>query len=95
MSALTRGTSLARRLYLVVGDLLANPGVSALVALIVSVAVADSWHVIPGMAVGMALGTVVGVVGLMLLTPVFGAFEIMLPGMTGAMGWATREFSIP
>ena len=85
LSELTRETSLARRLYFGVGDLLANPGISALVALMVSVLVANSWHVAPGMVVGMALGIVVAVVGLILLTPFFGAFEIMLPGMTGAM----------
>ena len=85
VSTLTRETSLARRLYFLVGDLLGTSGVSALVALSVSVAVADTWHVIPGMAVGMALGTVVGAVCLALLTPFFGAFEVMLPGMTSAM----------
>ena len=85
VSALTRETSLARRLYFLVGDLLGNPGVSALVALSVSVLVADAWYVATGMVVGMALGIVVAVVCLILLTPIFGAFEVMLPGMTGAM----------
>jgi prepilin signal peptidase PulO-like enzyme (type II secretory pathway) len=76
---------LAVRLYLLVGDLLATPGVSAGVALAVAWLVPETWNGVTGMLVGMLVGTLVATVCLALLTPLFGAFEIMLPGMTSGM----------
>ena len=85
MSVLAREGSLIRRLYLLLGDLLANAGVGALAALIVAWIVGPGWNPLVGMVIGMALGAVVSLVVLSLLTPLFGAFEIMLPGMTSGM----------
>ena len=84
-SGLTSETSPARRLYLFVGDLLANVGLGALVGLIVSSSVGEGWPVVVGMAASMAVGTLVSVPASMLLAPFFGAFEVMLPGMASAM----------
>lgn len=78
-SVLTKETSLARRLYLLTGDLLANPGVSACAALLVAWLVGDGWNAVAGMVAGMAIGTVVSILCLALLAPLFGAFEVMLP----------------
>lgn len=83
------------RPYFLTGDLLANAGVGALAASVVTWLGLPHWPMLAAMPVGMLLGMIVGLVAaLAVLSLLFGAMEIfvtcmlsgMLAGMVGAMG---------
>ena len=74
-----------KRPYFLIGDVLSNAIVGAVVALICVSAFSDAWH--PGLAMvaGMGVGSAVGMLLVMLVSVAFGAFEVMLPVMTTGM----------
>jgi len=74
-----------RRLYFLVGDLLSNVGVGALVGLVVVSLVAETWPPVLGMVAGMLVGDLVALPAAVALSVPFGAMEIMLPVMTTGM----------
>jgi len=76
---------LETRPYFLVGDLLANVTVGALVG-VASAAVFDpGWNMILAMLAGMALGMVLSLPSLLGFVALFGAMEIMVPAMTTGM----------
>jgi hypothetical protein len=86
------------RPYFLIGDLLANAGVGALAALLVTWAGLPHWPMLPAMLAGMVIGMIVGLVAALAgLSLVFGAMEVFVPcmlsgmlaGMIGAMGVVT------
>ena len=78
-----------RRLYFLLGDLVSNAGVGALVGLAVAVLVGETWFPVLGMVVGMLAGAMVALPAAVVLSVPFGAMELMLPvmltGMTSGM----------
>jgi hypothetical protein len=83
------------RPYFLTGDLLANAGVGALAASLVTWLGLPRWPMLAAMPAGMLLGMVIGLVAaLAVLSLLFGAMEIFVPcmlsgmlaGMVGAMG---------
>lgn len=83
------------RPYFLLGDVIANAGVGALAAALVTWAGLPGWPMVLGMIAGMLLGMVVGLVAaLAVLSLLFGAMEVFVPcmlsgmlaGMTAAMG---------
>ena len=78
-----------RRLYFLLGDLVSNAGVGALVGLAVASLVGDTWPPVLGMVAGMFAGGVVALPAAVALSVPFGAMELMLPvmltGMTSGM----------
>ena len=78
-----------RRLYFLLGDLVSNAGVGALVGLAVAALVGDTWPPVLGMVAGMLAGGVVALPAAVVLSVPFGAMELMLPvmvtGMTSGM----------
>jgi len=76
---------MARRLYFLFGDLLANAGVGALAGLAAAWLAGRSGQPLLGMLGGMVVGMPIAMIAAMALTPLFGAFEVMLPATTSGM----------
>jgi len=91
-----------RRLYFLLGDLLANGATGALVGLLAVLVFAPGTGGLVAMALGMLGGMVVATPLAFLFAPFFGAMEVMLPvmatgmtaGMVGAMA-AVRHAVAP
>ena len=74
-----------RRLYFVVGDLLAAASVGAVAGLAACGAVAVDSNMLLAMLVGMVVGMAVSVPVSFLFMPFFGAMEVMVPVMLAGM----------
>ena len=74
-----------RRLYFIVGDLLACSVVGAIAAIAVSLLVGSGWNMLLAMLVGMAVGMALALPGALLFMPFFGAMEVMVPAMLSGM----------
>ncbi len=79
-----------RRVYFILGDLLACIVAGAAAGWLTQLAVPGDWFVPVGMGIGMALGMLVGMFVGILFTPLFGSLETLLPaslaGMLGGTG---------
>jgi hypothetical protein len=74
------------RPYFVLGDLLVNTAVGALVGLACAALLSPAWNMWLGMFVGMALGMAMALVlSLGLFAVLFGAMEVMVPAMLTGM----------
>jgi hypothetical protein len=84
-----------KRLYFILGDLLACALAGAAGGWLAHVAVPGDLSSFFGMFIGMFLGMVAGMLAGFLLIPLFGAMEIMLPaalaGMVGGMVVAMQQ----
>ncbi len=84
-----------RRVYFILGDLLACIVAGAAGGWLAQLTVPGDWFVPIGMGTGMALGMLAGMIGGFLLTPFFGSIEVMLPavlsGMVAGMGIGMRQ----
>jgi len=74
-----------RRVYFIVGDVLACLVAGAGAGWLVQYVVPGHWYPLIGMVIGMALGMFVGMLSGFLFGPFFGAFEIMLPAALSGM----------
>jgi hypothetical protein len=74
-----------RRLYFLIGDLLSNVGVGALVGLAVALFVNGAWPVVLAMIIGMLVGDLIALPVAFALSALFGAMELMLPVMLTGM----------
>jgi hypothetical protein len=75
------------RPYFVLGDVFTNVVIGAAAAVLASKLVPPSWSVLFAMPAAMFLGMLVSIPIALAASPLFGAFEIMLPGMlSGMMG---------
>lgn len=83
-----------RRIYFLLGDVLANTAIGALAGLGAAGIVGAAWNMVLGMVTGMIVGMGVSVLGLLAFCPLFGALEVavpmMLTGMLAGMGIAMR-----
>ena len=68
------------RPFFVIGDLLVNLLVGGVSGLLASSVVDPSWNPIAAMFVGMLLGMLTAMPLSAIFMPLFGAFEIMIPG---------------
>jgi hypothetical protein len=73
------------RPYFLLGDLVSNLGVGALVGSLSALLFGPGWNMLVAMVVGMALGMLVAIPFALLLGALFGAMEIMVPVMTTGM----------
>lgn len=74
------------RPYFLLGDLLVNTAVGALVGLICAALFHPGWNMWVGMFLGMTLGMAIALVlSLGLFAVVFGAMEVMVPAMLTGM----------
>jgi len=76
---------LETRPYFVLGDVLANSVVGALVGVASAALFGPGWNMIIAMLVGMALGMVISLPALLGFVVFFGAMEVMVPAMTTGM----------
>ena len=75
-----------KRLYFVIGDLLANAFVASVTAALTAWLIGGSWGMIPGMLAGMVIGMAVAVpLSLGLLFPILGVMEVISPCMISGM----------
>lgn len=74
-----------KRLYFLVGDVLASSVIGGLAGLAVTSLIGPSWPMPVAMVVGMALGMLVSILSPLVFTPLFGAHEVMIPSMLTGM----------
>jgi hypothetical protein len=74
-----------RRLYFLLGDVMANASIGAGAGLAASALVDTSWNMLVAMVVTMFVGHLIAVLGSLIFTPLFGGFEVMLPTMLTGM----------
>jgi len=75
-----------KRLYFVIGDLLANAFVATVAVALTAWLIGGSWGMVPGMLVGMLIGMAIALpLSIGLLTPFLGALEIITPCMISGM----------
>ena len=81
--------------YFVLGDYVAGGLTGVLTALAVRAIVGPDWDVVLAMLVGMVVGMMTHISLLLLLVPLLGTFEVMIPGsmigMYGGMLFAMRD----
>ncbi len=83
-----------RTLFFAVADLLVNASAGALIGLVVWRLVGTPTPMLLGMVIGMGVGMALGLIGSLLLMPLLGGHEVMIPvmltgmlaGMTVGMG---------
>jgi hypothetical protein len=69
-----------RRLYFVLGDLIACASTGATAALASALAIGSGWSAVLGVVVGMVIGMALALVlGLTIFLVLFGSLEVMLP----------------
>ena len=73
------------RLYFVVGDIISNLAVGALVGGLCALLLGPGWNVVAATIAGMTLGMVISLPLGFLLSGLFGAMETILPVMTTGM----------
>lgn len=75
-----------KRLYFVIGDLVANALVATAAVAFTAWLIGGAWGMIPGMLVGMVLGMVIALpLTLAFLFPILGVMEVMAPCMLSGM----------
>jgi len=74
-----------RRLYFVIGDLLAASSAGAVAGLAAAGAVGEGWNMLVAMLLGMGVGMAVALPTAFVFMPFFGAMEVMLPVMLAGM----------
>lgn len=75
-----------KRLYFVLGDLIANILVATVAVAVTAWLIGGSWGMIPGMIVGMVLGMIIAIpLTVAVLAPLLGIMEVMAPCMLGGM----------
>ena len=79
-----------KRLYFIIGDLVANALVATVAVALTAWLIGGAWGMLPGMLVGMVLGMAIALpLTLALLFPILGVMEVMAPcmlsGMVGGM----------
>lgn len=74
-----------RRLYFIVGDLLACTLTGAAAGWFAVTVIPADWVMLAGMLAGMVMGMATGLVGGILFSPFFGAMEVMLPASLSGM----------
>ena len=75
-----------KRLYFVIGDLLANAFVATVTVALTAWLIGGSWGMISGMLVGMLIGMAVSLIlSVALLAPILGIMEIIAPCMLSGM----------
>lgn len=87
------------RLYFVLGDLLANISIGALVGVVSVLVIANGWNMWLSMWLMMFLGMIVSLLGSYGFLYCFGAMEVMVPtmqtGMWSGMIVGMREAMMP
>jgi len=73
------------RLYFVLGDLISNVLVGAVVGWLCALIVGVGWNMFLAMVLAMFIGMIVGTLLWLPLGMLFGAMEVMLPTMFGGM----------
>jgi hypothetical protein len=73
------------RPYFVLGDIFSNVAAGVAAALLSFKLVPPSWGPLLSIPAGMMLGMLAAIPVTVALSPLFGAFEIMLPGMLSGM----------
>ena len=76
---------MAWRIYFLGGDLLACLAAGAAGAWLTVTVIPGDWLVPAAMGAGMVVGMMAGLAAAVLFTPLFGAFEIMLPSTLSGM----------
>jgi len=75
-----------KRLYFIVGDVLANIIVATLALAASSALIGGNLGMVPGMFVGMFIGMLVAlIISMGVLAPLLGIMEILMPCMLGGM----------
>lgn len=92
---MTRSAKTAEPLYFCVGDYLAGMLTGLLTAFAVRAIVGPQWDMVLAMLVGMAVGILIHLSLLLLIIPLLGTFEAMMPGavigMYGGMLFGMRD----
>lgn len=73
------------RLYFVLGDLIANTAVGALIGSLAALIVGPGWNMFVAMLVLMCVGMLISFILSLLIGILFGAMEIMVPVMLTGM----------
>jgi len=75
-----------KRLYFIIGDLLANALVATAIVALTVWLIGGSWCMSAGMLAGMVIGSVAALIlSLVLLVPILGAMEVFVPCMLSGM----------
>jgi hypothetical protein len=74
-----------RRLYFLVGDMLATAGAGAVAGLAALAVTAEGSNMLVAMLIGMPVGMAVALPIAFAFAPFFGAMEVMVPTMLGGM----------
>ncbi len=75
-----------KRLYFIIGDLVANAFVATAAVALTAWLIGGSWGMLPGMLAGMLLGMAIALpLTLALLFPILGVMEVMAPCMVSGM----------
>jgi len=75
-----------KRLYFIIGDLIANAFVATVAAGLTAWLIGGSWGMIPGMLIGMLIGMIIALpLSLIMLAPLLGAMEVISPCMISGM----------
>jgi hypothetical protein len=92
---MNRSIHTADLLYFRIGDYLAGALTGGITAVAVRMLVGPQWDMVVAMLVGMAAGMSVHLILLLVLVPLFGDFEVMMPGaligMYGGMLFGMRD----
>jgi hypothetical protein len=92
---MARSTRTAEPLYFRVGDYLAGSLTGLLTAFAVRAVIGPQWDMVVAMFVGMAVGMLIHLSLLLLIIPLLGTFEMMMPGavigMYGGMLFGMRD----
>lgn len=93
--SMARSTRTAEPLYFCVGDYLAGSLTGSLTAFAVRAVIGPQWDMVVAMFVGMAVGMLIHLSLLLLIIPLLGTFEVMMPGavigMYGGMLFGMRD----
>ena len=75
-----------KRLYFIIGDLIANAFVATIAVAVTASLIGGSWGMFPGMVIGMVIGMLIAIpLSLGLLFPILGVMEVMAPCMLSGM----------
>lgn len=81
----SRSLFMDHRLYFILGDLLVNIVVGAIVAAVSWLLISTAWNMYLAMIIMMLLGMIVGTIASFPFVYLYGAMEVMLPGMSTGM----------
>jgi hypothetical protein len=75
-----------KRLYFILGDLLANAFIATVAVALTAWLIGGSWGMLPGMLVGMLIGMAIALpLSLAMLSPILGIMEVLSPCMISGM----------